>query len=134
MNITIYHKISWAEPTGQLDRIEKLIKEQSSIMAKLATTLDEVLAEVKAQTDVIKGVDALVESLAAQLKEAISSSKDLAEAEEKVANILATVQENKEALVAAANVGTEDETPEDVKVIEEFESLPPQPLDKPESK
>jgi Rod binding domain-containing protein len=103
-------------------------------MAKLIETLDEVFAEMKAQTTAIKAMDVLVQTLSDTIAAAIKDSATVAEAATKAEAILAVAKENAAELIAAANVNTPDQTPTDVEVVKEFESLPPQPIDEPETK
>lgn len=102
-------------------------------MPKLVETLDEVFAEMKAQNTAILAMDVLVQTLSDTLAAAIKDSKTVEEAAGKAEAILAVAKENAAALIAAANVNTPDQTPADVAAVKEFEALPAQPIDQPET-
>lgn len=115
--------------TYQLAHItEKLNTMSNAILGNL----DDILAKMKSQTTVINSIDKLVQELANKLDAAIKGAKDLEAAADKVADIMDVVQENADALIAAANINTPDATPADAEVVKAFEALPAQPLDKPE--
>jgi hypothetical protein len=87
----------------------------------MANTIDDIFAIAKKQTDAATAMISIVTELRDTIKNKTTlSPKDQAT----VDAIFKSLQENADALIAAANVNTPDETPADVAAVEEFEALP----------
>lgn len=129
-------RISWGEPTGQLDRIEEIINAKLTSIAAhvyelrrqvktMAHTIDDILAAAKAQKTVTDSVVALIASLKKGIEDAIKPS---AEQQAKLDEAFDKVTADTDALIGAVNAGTPDELPKDVEAVRAFESTPPEPL------
>lgn len=84
---------------SRLDRIEKLLE-------KIMASLDEVLADVTAETTALDGIAALIAGLKQQIKDALSGATLPPAVQSKVDAVFAAAEVNKGKIAAAleANV------------------------------
>jgi methyl-accepting chemotaxis protein len=109
------------EITQALARIENKLGALTQTNTQMANTIDDIFAIAKKQTDAATAMISIVTELRDTIKNKTTlSPKDQAT----VDAIFKSLQENADALIAAANVNTPDETPADVAAVEEFEALP----------
>lgn len=99
----------------QLAHLTTLIT--NTIMAtqtEIVAQLNETLKEVKANTDLINGLDVLIQGLSDQLAAALKAAGASAEVLQAAQDVMSAVSDQKAAIVAATNVNTPAETPQDV--------------------
>lgn len=90
------------EAHKKLDLIIKLLTEDKERDQKEMANIDEILAEVSAQTSKIDGIDALMDGMRKQIADLIASQGNIPEElQQKIDAVFATAKQNSDKIDAA---------------------------------